>query len=253
MDMNCYIITGASRGLGLALAQAVVARGDHLVALARRESDALAQLGAEAPNYRFIALDLSDLPSTSAMADELFGSLAAFDWRKLVLINNAGTVEPIGLVPDYSDEALTDSMAVNLLAPIALCNAFVRHLHAHAGEKAILNISSGAARNPYAGWSAYCTTKAGLDMYSQCLGLEQLGRPNGTRVASVAPGVLDTDMQAVIRRQSSEAFPTVDRFRQRHVEGGLVAPREAALKLLALVDSEHFGYGSVLDLRELDS
>lgn len=250
--MHCYIVTGASRGLGLGLARAVAARGGQLVALARSESAELAALGAGLRGYRFVAVDLADANATGAAAEEVFGSLAALDWQGAHLINNAGVVEPVGLAGNYGDAALAHCLAVNLTAAMQLGNAFVRHFQPHAADKRMFNISSGAGRNAYPGWSAYCTAKAGLDMYSRCVGLEQADRPHGIRVAAVAPGIVDTGMQADIRRHGADDFPNIERFVQYKAQGDLADPDRRAEDLMALLHSAHVGFGSVLDVRDFE-
>lgn len=249
--MHCYVVTGASRGLGLGLARAVAARGGQLVALARHESAELAALGAGLPGYRFVALDLADGARVAEVAEELFGSLAALDWDGAYLVNNAGVVEPVAPAGRCDDAELLRCIAVDLAASMQLCNAFVRHFEARRGDRRIVNVSSGAGRNPYPGWSAYCAAKAGLDMYSRCVGLEQAARPDGIRIAAIAPGIVDTGMQADIRRHGADDFPLVERFQAYHADGALSDPDDCGARLLAALHGDRVGFGELLDLREL--
>lgn len=248
--MHCYIVTGASRGLGLGLCRAIAQRGGHLLAIARHESAELAAIGAALPGYRFVAVDLADADQTQAVADEVMGSLAALDWTGAYLINNAGMVEPVALAGAYDDAALARCLAVNLTAAMQIGNAFIRHFQSHRADKRVFNISSGAGRNAYPGWSAYCSAKAGLDMYSRCVGLEQDGRPGGIRIASVAPGIVDTGMQADIRRHSAVDFPIVEQFIGYKSGGDLADPDTRAQDLLKLLHSGHVGFGSILNIRD---
>ncbi|WP_374349467.1 SDR family NAD(P)-dependent oxidoreductase [Chitinimonas sp.] len=248
--MDSYLISGASRGLGLGLAQAVARRGGRLLALARRESTELAALGAQLPHYRFIACDLADSAHTSALGATLMAEVAG-SGGNAYLINNAGVVEPIAPAGQYDDAALLHCLSINLAAAILLSNAFIRQFSGREGDYRILNISSGAARKPYPGWSAYCSSKAGLDMYSRCAGLEQQALANGVRIASVAPGVIDTGMQAAIRGHDSLSFPQVAQFHQLQADGLLRSPAQSGSELLALLHGELLGFGSVLDIRDL--
>jgi len=247
--MKCYVITGANRGLGLALST-LAAEGAHLVALARSETPELAALRATAGQYRFVGVDLADTPRVSALADALFGDIAKGNWEGIYLINNAGTVEPVGLAGQYGDASLAHGLAVNLTAAIQLSNAFIRHLQPLAADKRILNISSGAGRNAYPGWSAYCTTKAGLDMYSRCVGVEQANVPHGIRIASIAPGIIDTGMQAAIRSHGADEFPIVAQFHDYHAQGALAKPEATAAKLLSVLHSDSVAFGDLLNIRD---
>ncbi|MBB5019724.1 NAD(P)-dependent dehydrogenase (short-subunit alcohol dehydrogenase family) [Chitinivorax tropicus] len=248
--MYCYVITGASRGLGLALAQQLADEGHHLVCLARHESAGLQALAGRAASYRFIAQDLADTSAVSQLADELFGTLAAMHWHGLYLINNAGMLAPIAKAGHYDDAGLQTAMAVNLLAPMQLTNALLRHAGHLAIDKRVMNISSGAARKPYQGWSAYCTAKAGLDHYTRCVGVEQAELATGTRIVSIAPGVIDTDMQGAIRAASVAQFPLVEQFKQYQAAGALAAAGVVAHQLLQVLHGDRFGFGDTLDIRD---
>ncbi|HEY9102126.1 SDR family NAD(P)-dependent oxidoreductase [Chitinimonas sp.] len=248
--MRSYVITGASRGLGLGLARAVAAAGGQLIALARKESAELAALGADLPGYRFVGLDLGQPEAVEAVADEVFGSLAALSSEGVYLINNAGVVDPIAPAGQYDNAAMVQSLTVNLSSAIQLCNVFLRHFQQRAGDRRILNISSGAGRNPYPSWSVYCAGKAGLDMYSRCVGIEQAALPGGVRIASLAPGIVDTGMQATIRGTDAADFPLVEQFRDYYAEGALVDPLQCGAEVLELLHSEHVGFGDILNIRD---
>lgn len=248
--MRSYVVTGASRGLGLGLAHAVAAQGGQLIALARRESAELAALGATLPGYRFVGLDLAQGDVVEAVADEVFGSLAALSSEGVYLINNAGVVDPIAPAGHYDNAALVQSLTINLSSAIQLCNTFLRHFQQRTGDRRILNISSGAGRNPYPSWSIYCAGKAGLDMYSRCVGVEQAALPAGIRIASLAPGIIDTGMQATIRGADEADFPLVEQFRGYHAEGALVDPMQCGAEILTLLHSEHVGFGDILNIRD---
>ncbi|MGQ5525237.1 SDR family NAD(P)-dependent oxidoreductase [Chitinimonas sp. PSY-7] len=250
MANHCYIVTGAGRGLGLGLARAIAAKGAHLVALGRQKTTELDNLGSNLPGYRFVPIDLADSDHVTETAEEVFGSLASLDWEGVYLINNAGVVEPIAPAGQYADTTLLHCLTVNLSAALQLSNAFIRHFQSRTSDRRILNISSGAGRNPYPSWSAYCTSKAGLDMYSRCTGLEQAQHPNGIRIASVAPGIIDTGMQASIRLASEADFPMVEQFRRYKTEGELIAPDSCGQEVITLLHSEHVGFGSILNIRD---
>jgi benzil reductase ((S)-benzoin forming) len=167
------------------------------------------------------------------------------------LINNAGIVQPIAPVERCGAEDMTRHVQLNLIAPMVLTSAFIRHTTAVEGDKAVLNISSGAGRNPYEGWSSYCSSKAGLDMFTRCMGVEQQKHLNPVRVLSIAPGVVDTPMQQVIRDTDPEDFTHLGRFIELKNSGQLVSPDDAAAKLLRAMFDLSFTSGSILDVRNL--
>ncbi|QDQ25252.1 SDR family NAD(P)-dependent oxidoreductase [Chitinimonas arctica] len=251
MSGALYILTGASRGLGLGIARAIAARGGQLLAVARSESAELAQLGRDMPGYRFFPCDLADAAQLEALTGALCGALGSA--RDLYLINNAGVTGPIAPAGRYQHSDLVHCLAVNLTAAMHLSNAFIAHVQERPGDRRILNISSGAGRNPYPSWTAYCTSKAGLDMYSRCVGVEQAEHANGIRIAAVAPGIIDTDMQADIRASTPEDFPLVERFKAYQADGALSDPDRAGADLLRLLHGTHMGFGDLLDIRTFAS
>lgn len=115
-----------------------------------------------------------------------------------------------------------------------------------AAEKRILHVSSGAARNAYPGWSVYCATKAALDHHARATVLDAAP---GLRICSLAPGVIDTDMQAEIRATSLDRFPIRERFEALKREGQLTGAAECALKLVDFVLAGGYGEQPIADLR----
>lgn len=120
-----------------------------------------------------------------------------------------------------------------------LTDAFVKAYAAESGEKLIVNISSGAAHKPLPGWGEYCTSKAGLAMFSK-VAADDL-KSQGFRVFSLAPGIVDTEMQSEIRQADQEDFPALDRFMSYKKEGLLSSTVEVAEKIFHMVThSEQF-------------
>jgi NAD(P)-dependent dehydrogenase (short-subunit alcohol dehydrogenase family) len=189
------LVTGASRGIGAATASALAAAGAAVVLAARDGAACTAlarRLEAEGGRALGLACDVADFEGvarTVAAARERFGPVT-------ILINNAGTISPIGRVLDCDPEDWTANLRVNLGGAFACAQAVLPGLLA-AGGGTIVNISSGAAHRPLEGWSAYCAGKAGLAMLTQALDLEY--REQGLWVFGFAPGVVDTEMQGAIR------------------------------------------------------
>jgi benzil reductase ((S)-benzoin forming) len=111
------------------------------------------------------------------------------------LINNAGVIPRIGPLQDADAADLAHALRVGLEAPMQLTAAFLHATQSWPGARKVLNISSGLGRRPMASQSAYCAAKAGMDHFTRCLALEEAAKPHGAKVCSLAPGVIDTDMQ----------------------------------------------------------
>jgi benzil reductase ((S)-benzoin forming) len=111
-----------------------------------------------------------------------------------------------------------------------------------------VHISSGAGRNAYPGWSLYCATKAALDHHARAVVLDA---NRALRICSVAPGVVDTNMQAEIRSSGKEQFPLREKFEELKRNGQLVSPEQCAIQLVDFALSDVFGEVPVADIREL--
>src|SRR5690606_41484248 len=146
------------------------------------------------------------------------------DAKRYLLINNAGPVDPVSLSDGLFDAAAIErAFTLNVVSAMVLSAAFLRSAPTQA-DRRIVNISSGAGRKPTRGWPVYCATKAALDHYTRVLAEEN---PD-LRVASLAPGVVDTAMQERIRGTDRRHFPDLDRFLQLHEQGQLASPQSIA-------------------------
>lgn len=233
-------ITGASAGFGAALA-ATAPQPSRLIDVSR---------SGGTPGTTHLAADLADPASWPTVAASFHDELAEFDGGRVVLVQNAGTISPVGFAGEVDDDAYRTNVLLNAAAPQVLGHAFLRALResGFAGRSELVMISSGAARNPYPGWSAYSAGKAALDAWVRAVGEEQRARGSGCRVLSLSPGVLATAMQEQIRETPEHDFPRVAKFRELHAEGGLRAPSDAARDTWRLLDTDVAG-GDVVDLR----
>jgi NAD(P)-dependent dehydrogenase (short-subunit alcohol dehydrogenase family) len=210
--MPVAVITGASRGLGNALAQALAARGWGLVLDAR---DAGALDRAAPPRSRAVAGDVSDARHRSelaAAAEELGGAD--------LLVNNASTLgaSPLPSLTEIGAEVLTDVFATNVVAPLDLTRLLVPQLLARSGR--VLNVSSDAAVEAYEGWGGYGASKAALDLAGMVFAAEQ---PT-LKVYAVDPGDMRTQMH-------QDAYPGEDL-------SDLPTPESVVPALLRLVDED---------------
>ena len=238
--MNLYVVTGATRGLGEALAQQIAAQADNrLLTLGRAASDAVN-----------IQVDLADGAAVERACDELERRIAGKAFERAVLINNAGVIAPVGPLEKVDGAELQRNLAVNFTAPILLMRRFLDATRA-VGLRRVVNISSGAARRPIFGWSAYCAAKAGLDMASRVVALEAATRGLAVEVASLAPGVIDTSMQATVRGASAEDFADVERFRAMKAEGTLRPAADVAADILRLEAAGKLAGDAIQDLRQI--
>lgn len=242
--MTKAIVTGHSRGLGAAIAENLLRRGVAVLGLARRPNDALAERFAAS-----LAQHAIDLADSAALAAWIAGGeLARFaaGSKTLLLVNDAGTLQPVGPLRLQDAAAIAGAVALNVAAPLMLAAAVAAL--PDVGERRVLHVSSGAARKPYAGWSVYCATKAALDHHARAV---QVDDGAGLRICSTAPGVVDTDMQAAVRACTLEQFPLRDQFAAMQQAGGLIAPAAAAARLVDYLLAEDFGAQPTMDLRDL--
>lgn len=216
------LITGASRGLGAALARQLAAEGARVVAVARGR-EALEQtvagiVAAGGEAHAFVA-DIADKEQTYAIA----GAAAALVGPVRLLIHNASTLGPVPLVPllDLDCEALAEVLETNVIGPFRLSKALVGPM-VLAGEGTVLQISSDAAVSPYPGWGAYGASKAAMDQLGAVLATELEG--TGVRVLAVDPGEMDTVMH-------HDAAPDAD-------PAELADPEAVAARIVALLRSD---------------
>lgn len=241
MDLSgkVVVVTGASRGLGLALAQQALASGAQVGACARSELP----LGA-APQLVTRRLSVDDPRELGAFADlvvERFGQVDLW-------VNNAGILGPVGPLRTAEPEGLQQALAVNVLGVMYGGQVFASLCRQQGRSGVMLNISSGAARRAYSGWAAYCASKAAVDRLSEVLALEE----PLLRVHSMAPGVFESDMQASLRELAEDVFPEVSKFQGLHRDGALLAPTEVAAKLLSFCfEPGEMAAKVCLDAREL--
>jgi short-subunit dehydrogenase len=152
---------------------------------------------------------------------------------RVVFVCNAAVVTPIGAARDLPVDELSSTVTVNFTACMRLTIAILKAAGSAKASVRVLNISSGAALRPIAGWSVYCSTKAGLRMFFDVLSSETTVSHAAVTVAHIDPGVLDTKMQAAIRAAGREGFPRQQEFLEMHLTGKLRSPEVAAREILS--------------------
>lgn len=251
--MKHIIITGHSKGLGAGITLEMIEENHHIHGISRTDNTDLQKLAAaKGCKFNFYPCDLAHSDQISATLQLVFDTIKQSDTLEgIYLINNAGVINPIGPIPTLEPADMDFHLRVNLLAPMLITREFLAHTSSIEATKRVINISSGAATNPYHGWSIYCTGKAGIDMFTRCCATEQEGVEYPVEFMAVAPGIIDTDMQTTIRGTTEEQFVHRKKFVELKETGQLVSPTLAGKKLKELLFSPDFKNGEITDIRHL--
>lgn len=245
------ILTGGSRGMGLAMAQQLLQPGHTLITIARRTAPELAALaqqrGATLEQWQH---DLADGTAAALHLSDWLHAHNPSQWASVTLINNAGVIPRIAPLSGSDVSDLANALRVGLEAPMQLTAAFLGATDAWSMPRKVLNISSGLGRRAMASQAAYCAAKAGMDHFTRCLALDEALKPLGAKVCSLAPGVIDTDMQIQLRGADPADFPDAQNFANLKTGGQLTSPADAAARVLAWLQRPDFGANPVADVRE---
>jgi NAD(P)-dependent dehydrogenase (short-subunit alcohol dehydrogenase family) len=215
------VITGASRGIGATLAREFAARGLAL-GLCSRGAPEL-ETGDQVVAAKVDVTDEKALERFAADVVERFGAIDLW-------VNNAGVLDPIAPLRNVSAADFRAHIDINLTGVFLGTRLFVRHLRERGGEGVLINISSGAAWNAYSGWGAYCAGKAGVERLTEVVQIEEA--ESGLRPYSVAPGVVDSAMQDLIRSSNAEDFPDIEYFHELKRSDGFNSGEFVARHLL---------------------
>ena len=250
MLFDLTIITGASRGMGLAMAQQLLTPQSKLLCISRQTSTALDALALE--KRASLTQWSLDLAHSTAAAEQLQAWLTALQLEHIqsaTLINNACVIPEIVPLHAADPSGLAHALRVGLEAPMLLSAAFLNATRHWPIAKKVLNISSGLGRRAMASQSAYCAAKAGLDHFSRCLALDEALQPHGARVCALSPGIIDTEMQVQLREADATQFPDRNSFSDLYAQGQLTPPDVAAKRVLTYLMRADFGDQPVADVR----
>jgi benzil reductase ((S)-benzoin forming) len=227
--MNLYIVTGTSKGLGRALADELAVSDKNMtIEMGRAFS------GKNASNT-LLEADFSSISSIEKAFADLTPIIATQHFDHAVLINNAGVVAPVARFDLLDAEAVANNIHVNLTAPIITTKLFANATRNIAKRRMVIGISSGAANRAVQGWTAYCAAKAGMEMATRVMAAEAADNDPTLIICSLAPGVVDTPMQALIRGVSPQDFPDVARFRDMKETGVLRDANAVARDIISLI------------------
>lgn len=237
--MKLAVVTGTSRGLGQALAAGLRSEGWHVAGLARTVA-----------SPHDIAADLRRPEAIAPAFDAAVNGIGPTRITQLLVVHNAGTVEPIGATAALDSAAIAAAVHLNLTAGMLLFAAAMARFQSLPGRKLLAQVSSGAALRAHAGLSVYCAAKAGLEHHLRVLALEQSSQPHPFLPVVLDPGAMDTGMQAALRAAAPQPSGAVADAAQRQQQGALAAPADVAHTLVALLQSPHLTAGQRYHVRD---
>lgn len=222
LEGKVALITGASRGLGFALARALGQHGAKVALVARNEGallEARAELARERISALAVAADIADKQAIYPLIGKVQGTLGPID----IVVHNASTLGhvPLRALSDTECEVLEQTLITNVVGPFRLSKALAPAMVVR-GEGALVHISSDAAISAYPNWGAYGTSKAALDHLARHFAAELAG--SGVHVLSIDPGEMDTTMH-------KDAIPDAD-------PSGLARPEQVAERIVQLLASD---------------
>lgn len=251
MTTQLFILTGTSRGMGAAMAGQLLHAGISLLCISRQTNSGLAELARTRPaELEQWSLDLERGVEAGARLAQWLDARGPTRHASATLINNAGVIPRIGPLREADAADLSRALRVGLEAPMQLAAAFLSATESWGVPRRLLNISSGLGRRAMAAQAGYCAAKAGMDHFSRCVALDEAGRPNGARICSLAPGVMDTDMQFQLRHADPAGFPDRANFISLKDRGQLRSAADAAARVLAFLEQPDFGANPVADIRD---
>lgn len=250
--MQIAIVTGTSKGLGYSMAKILLQQGIHVIGISRTINESLTPIATEHEvSYEHLSYDLgelSELKNSFVKITELIRERAV---EKLFLVNNAAVLQPINQAKEIAVADLAQHIQVNTTAPMGLMNKCLQISDTTGIPFYGVNITSGAADRPVYGWSAYCSTKACINRYTETVALEQETLETGNKVFAFSPGVMDTNMQAEIRSSDESAFKDVERFKQYKADNYLKHTDDVGRVVIdILTDESMIENGKVYDVAD---
>ncbi|AKG74008.1 SDR family NAD(P)-dependent oxidoreductase [Salinicoccus halodurans] len=240
--MRYVFITGTTGGLGQALIETF--KEDRIISITRREVE------TEIDLYKEHHVDFLNETALEEDIMDIFSSISPAEEDEILLINNAGTVNPIKSIESMDAKGYLDNYKVNVLAPALIIKGFIKSYKSFRAVKKILTVSSGAAVSPMEGWAAYCTSKAAVNMLSGVTRAETANLKYPIQSATFRPGVIDTEMQNTIRSSDPEEFPNIGKFKDYKSEKRLLEPDFVASVLKKIITSDTYGESANYDIND---
>ncbi|WP_066065716.1 (S)-benzoin forming benzil reductase [Neobacillus soli] len=250
--MKYAIITGASKGLGEAIANRLIHEQIAIVSVSRSENVEIKRLAIEKGiSYQHHTCNLSLEKEVQEVFMEIAHSIFQKEPEEILLFNNAGVIEPIQTIGNLDQTPIISNIQVNLIAPILITNLFFNKAQVTNTKVQVINVTSGAALRPIEGWTVYCSSKAGLNMFTQTAALEQAAMKTNNTIIAFSPGIMDTNMQETIRSSSKEAFKELEKFKDFKENNLLLKADVVADALVDLVLGGKVESGKVYNVNEL--
>ena len=250
------IVTGATGGLGKAISNSILIKGGKLLVVARDLNKINSYVDtvekSKLPFLFKIQSDLSkeeDLKNVEKIINQLIKSNK--DIEEIFLFNNASIIDPISLIKDVKFKDISNALVLNISTAYTLSSTLLRIKQSNQKIRInIINISSGVSINAVKGWSAYCISKAGLNMLSKCIAIEN--EFDDVFSLSINPGAIDTGMQEKIRNADSVQIPATKKFETMYNEGKLQQPNDVADKLFRILASNDYSNGDFIDFNKIN-
>ncbi|MEX8492799.1 SDR family NAD(P)-dependent oxidoreductase [Sphaerotilus sp.] len=224
MNPRLALVTGGSRGLGHALVTQLQAAGWRVVEWSR-----------SAPMADSIRVDLAQPAAVAQAVGVALAGIHPLSVTELLVLHNAGTVQPLGPAAHAPVGDVIDALNVNLVSGITFLSTAMAHFQPCPGRKVVAQISSGAAVRAHAGLSLYSAAKAGMDQFMRVVAAEQARQAHPFLALSIDPGALDTGMQATLRNASPDDYPGAAAFAQRQRDGALGQVEDVAAAVRRLL------------------
>lgn len=236
-----YIITGTSTGIGNALVHALLESNETVIGIGRKQT-------IFHEKYTHFT---HDFLTSSFDCTHLLPLLK--DVQSLTFIHNAGILGSIQPFQESSVQSFEEVFQVNLIAGVSIVHQLLNGFAKDRPLK-IVFISSGAGKRPIASWSAYCASKAAVELFCETLALEmQVQQRTNIRCFAISPGVVDTPMQSQIRSTAITDFPDVTKFHEYKANKELANPKLIAQKILYVLNNNFNAVSISLRNIELDS
>lgn len=243
--MNTIILTGVSRGFGLSLSQALDSPENQIIGFGRTQGEF---------NGQFHFCDLAQTADVKNAVSQGLASSQIGESDQIVFIHNAGILGPLGKIEDLAPSAITTNINSNLTATAIALSTFLKLTATLNCPKLFINISSGAAlpERTKPGWALYCAAKAGQAQLVRTVAKEQDYSKSPSSIINFDPGVMETQMQEIIRSTPESAFPEVSRFQKLKEDGKVPSPDTIAQKLANAIRSNfNFDNGATYSSKDL--
>lgn len=250
--MNVAIVTGVSKGLGKSITTFLFESGISVYGISRTEEKTLHEVARENNViYKHFICDLGDFNQTNNLVQELINNITRDEATQLYVVNNAAVVHPIHQATQTKGKDIAYHYQVNVISPMMILNSLLQWSQIEEISLIGANISSGAANRPIFGWSTYCSSKSSLNMYTKTVALEQEELQTDNKIFAFNPGVMDTEMQAQIRKSDESQMKEIDAFKN-YKRKNLLSDTEAVAGVLVdiLTNEVDVKNGKIYDVRD---